>query len=123
MEPFIDGGLFELLFALGLIYMINYVFLKKYLLIFFSIVSIIAPVMLFFLKKSELFSFIAGLCIFNGVLLVLLLWKQRQTSPGKPLFDAGKLKERFLRKKNNDPLSSNIEPQVKDTVSKISVGS
>lgn len=100
MEPFIDGGLFELLFVLGFVYAINYIFLKKYMLIFYSAVSIISPILLIFSVEAELRYYLCGICIINSVLLITLLWKQRQTNPRRPLFDAGKLKDKIIRKKD-----------------------
>ena len=102
MEPFIDGGLFELLLVLGFAYTINYIFLKKYLLIFYSVVSIISPILLIFFNQGELLYYICGVCIVNSILLVILLWKQRQTNPRRPLFDLGKLKDKFASKKNQN---------------------
>src|SRR5215213_9134730 len=97
MEPFIDGGLFEILIALSFAYVVNYVFLKRYLLLLFSIVSVAGPVLLIFLKREELYFWITGLCIFNSILLVLLLWKQRRASLGKPLFDVEKLRSKLSK--------------------------
>jgi len=108
MEPFIDGGLFELLIALAFVYMVNYIFLKKYLLFFFSTVSIISPLLLIFLNKGELYFCIVGLCIFNSILLVVLLWKQRRIIPHKPLFDVKKIRDKLIRKKPNKDITETV---------------
>ena len=49
MEPFFDGELFELLIAIGIGSSLNFVFKKKYLLVIYSIISVSAPILLFFL--------------------------------------------------------------------------
>jgi hypothetical protein len=113
MEIFIDGGLFEFLIAVTLGYMVNYIFLKKYLLFFFSAVSIISPLLLIFLNKGELFFCIVGLCIFNSIFLVVLLWKQRQTIPHKPLFDVKKLRDKLFKKNPNNEITETVEIPIK----------
>jgi MFS-type transporter involved in bile tolerance (Atg22 family) len=95
MEIFIDGGLFELLLAVSLGYIINIIFLKKYLLILFSAISISASILTIFLNKGEVFYFLASINIFNSILLVVLLWKQRTKFPSQPLFNIGQLKRVF----------------------------
>ena len=103
MEIFIDGGLFELLAAISLGYIINIIFLKKYLLILFSAVSVSATILTIFFNKGDIFYFLAAINIFNSILLVVLLWRQRSKYPNQPLFDIGKIKKvfysRFLKKK------------------------
>jgi hypothetical protein len=86
MEIFIDGGLFELLIATIVGYVINFIFLRKYLLIIYSAVSVIAPVLIIFLKKGDLFYFLSSLSILNSILLVILLWTKRTKYPNEPLF-------------------------------------
>ena len=95
MEIFIDGGLFELLAAISLGYIINIIFLKKYLLIIFSAVSVSATILTIFFNKGDIFYFLAAINIFNSILLVVLLWRQRSKYPNQPLFDIGKIKKVF----------------------------
>ena len=95
MEIFIDGGLFELLLAVAFGYAINFIFLKKYLLIIFSAISLIAPVALFFFNNGELRYWIISICIINSILLVTLLWRQRQDFPGRPPINIEKFKRQF----------------------------
>lgn len=101
MEPFFDGGLIELLIAIGIGYTLNFIFLKKYLLVFFSIVSIVAPVLLFYVNQGEIYYLLVGVCIFNTIFLNTLLWKQRLTEPDKPLFDLKKYLEQYRKKEKN----------------------
>lgn len=103
MEIFVDGGLFELLIALSLGYLVNVIFLKKYLLILYSAVAIGAPAGMFFLSRGDLFFFLAGLCVLNAVLLAILLWRQRVATPGKPLFDLQAWKKPWQKKRNQSP--------------------
>jgi hypothetical protein len=95
MEPFFDGGMFELIIIIGLGYLVNFIFLKRYLLVFFSILSLASPVLLFFFRNGELFYFSAMMTIFNSILLVILLWKERKKSIGEPLFDLRKFREKL----------------------------
>jgi hypothetical protein len=60
MEIFVDGGLFELLITLSLGYLINVIYLKKYLLLLFSCVSIGAPIGLLFLHKGGALYLLVG---------------------------------------------------------------
>ena len=100
MEPFLDGGLFEVLIAVLIGYSLNFIFLKKYLLVIFSLVSIVAPVLLFFIHAKEIFYWLVSICIFNTVFLITLLWKQRITEPGKSLFDVKRYVDRYFKKSN-----------------------
>jgi hypothetical protein len=93
MEIFIDGGLFEILLAITLGYTVNFVFAKKYLLIVFSVISIVAPALLFFLHQGEWFYFLLVICMFNSALLVILLWKMKEQNGEEPLFDIGAAKK------------------------------
>ena len=87
MEPFLDGGLFELLFALAFAVFVNFIFLKRYLLILFSLIIITAPVLLFFMPGNEFRNWIIAVCLFNSVLSVVLIWKQKKEKPAGPLFN------------------------------------
>lgn len=103
MEIFVDGGLFELLIAAVLGYMINYIFLKKYLLILFSVISVAAPVLLLFTGKGDLFYFLIALTLINSILLVILLWTERKRHPFEPLFKIERPKKivsKFFKKKS-----------------------
>ena len=99
MELFLDGGLFEIAGLLVFASVINYIFSRKYLLIIFSAAVMIAPVLLFFIKETELFNWLMAFIIFNSTLFVLLLWKQRSAASGKPLFDTDYLKRKFIHVK------------------------
>jgi uncharacterized membrane protein YqjE len=100
MEPFFDGGLFELLFALGFAILVNYIFLKRILLILFSLLIISAPVILFFIHGNELYNWIVTLCLLNAVLLVIIIWKQKREKPGEPLFDVENMKKKVAELRN-----------------------
>jgi hypothetical protein len=96
MEIFIDGGLFELSIAIATAYLINFIFLRKYLLIIFSVATITAPVIILFIPKGELFYFISAFSILNSIFLVLLLWKQRTQSPREPLVNIEKYRNKIV---------------------------
>lgn len=95
MEIFIDGGLFELFIAVAFGYAVNFIFLKKYLLLIFSVLAIAAPAALFFFNAGELHNWIAGICFVNAIMLIVLIWKHRFNFPGRPLVDTEKLKSKF----------------------------
>jgi hypothetical protein len=103
MEIFVDGGLFELLIALSLGYLINVIYLKKYLLLLFSCVSIGAPIGLLFLHKGGAFYLLAAISTVNAILLVVLLWRQRAGNPDKPLFNLDNWKRPWLSKNASKP--------------------
>jgi len=109
MEPFIDGGLFELLFVTGFAILINFIFLKRYLLILFSLLIIATPVMLFFIHGNELYDWLVTLCLLNAVLLVVIIWKQKKERPAEPLFNTENMKRKLLefRNKISDLVSKN----------------
>ena len=92
MEPFFDGGLFELLFIMGFAILVNFIFLKRYLLILFSLLLVSAPMILFFIHRSELYDWIVTICLMNAVLSVVLIWKQKKEKPGEPLFNIENMK-------------------------------
>lgn len=102
MEIFVDGGLFELFLAIVFAYSLNYIFLKKYLLLLYSVCALAAPIALIFINRSELYFVIIGLCLFNSIVLVVLLWKARLQFPGKPLFDLEELKNKIMKHKKAD---------------------
>ena len=101
METFLDGGLFELLIAIGFAWFLNFIYLKKLLLIIFSFLLIAAPVILFIIKKNELHQWLVGLCTFNAALLIVLLWKEKKRNPGESLFNVEGMRNKLgeLRKK------------------------
>lgn len=99
MEPFIDGGLFELFIAIGVGYSLNFIFKRKYLLVIYSIMSIAAPIILLFTNKSELFLWLVSINIFNSTILIIFLWKQQLSNPNKSLFETDKLLEIFFQKR------------------------
>jgi Ca2+/Na+ antiporter len=100
MEPFFDGGLFELLFVIGFAVLVNFIFLKKILLILFSLLVISAPLILFFIHGNELYNWIVTLCLLNAVLLVVIIWKQKREKPGEPLFDIENMKKKLSELRN-----------------------
>lgn len=95
MEPFLDGGLFELLFVMGFAILVNFIFVKKYLLILFSLLIISAPGILFFIHGNELYNWIVTICLLNAVLSVVLIWKYKKEKPGMPLFDIENMKRKL----------------------------
>lgn len=99
MEPFIDGGLFELFIAIRVGYSLNFIFKRKYLLVIYSIMSIAAPIILLFTNKSELFLWLVSINIFNSTILIIFLWKQQLSNPNKSLFETDKLLEIFFQKR------------------------
>ena len=98
MEIFLDGGLFELLVAVGFGYAINFIFMKKYLLIIFSCIVIGAPVSLIFFNSGEIRFWIIGACCINAMLLVILLWKHRLENTNKQLFNLNKAKNIYRKR-------------------------
>lgn len=85
MEPIIDGGLIEFLAALLLGTALNFIFLRKHLLLLYSVIVVAAPMLLLLVRNDELFYWLIAFCQLNAVLLVTLLWKQRQANPEQPL--------------------------------------
>lgn len=102
MEIFVDGGLFELFLAIVFAYSFNYIFMKKYVLWLYCACAVAAPIALIFINKSELYFVTVGLCIFNSIFLVVLLWRARLQFPGKPLFDMNDIKNKLLKNKKAD---------------------
>ena len=100
MEIFVDGGLFELLIALSLGYLINVIYLRKYLLVVYSCVAIASPILLFFLVRNDIFYLLAAITLLNSILLVVLLWRQRMHMPGKPLFNLRNWRAKFSFRKS-----------------------
>ena len=91
MEIFVDGGLFELLIAVVFGYAINFIFRRKFLLIGYSFIVVLAPVISLFVQKGELFYFLSIITITSSIMLVILLWKHRNHSAEqKNLFDVDK---------------------------------
>src|SRR6478672_13603457 len=100
MEPFFDGGLFELLLFLGFAICMNAIFFRRYLLVIFSVAVIACPVALFFIHHNELYYWLVAICLLNACLLVTLLWKQKRSHPQQPLFDTDGLKETTAKLRN-----------------------
>jgi hypothetical protein len=96
METFLDGGLFEILIAMVFAISLNFIFLKKYLLVIFSLGTVSYPIVLFFINRDELYYWLVALCVFNSVFLVVLLWKKKMEKPNEPLFDIDNLKIKLL---------------------------
>lgn len=95
METFLDGGLFELLIGIFFASLVNIIFSKKYLLIFFSIMVVASPIILLFINKNELYYWLVSFCFFNSSLLIILLWKERAQHPAKPLFRVDAMKNKI----------------------------
>lgn len=101
MEIFLDGGLFELGIALAAGYFINFIFNRRFLLILFSLAVVAAPVILIFIRKSDLYYTLAAFSSVCSILFVVVLWQLRVREPGRPLFDLRKFRKDILRKKNS----------------------
>ncbi|HEY4111888.1 hypothetical protein [Puia sp.] len=112
MEVFVDGGLFELLIALTVATLINAIYLRRSLLIAYSILSGAASVALFFLPKGDVFYVLLGVNVLNTLLLIVLLWKRRAEHPGAPLFELEHWKKKmsFRKKRTKEP---NVSSYVK----------
>ena len=95
MEIFIDGGLFEFIAAIAFGYAINFIFLRKYLLIIYSVIAITCPIILYFFNSGEIHNWILGICVINAIFLVLMLWKHRIDFPGTQLINIQKLKNKL----------------------------
>jgi hypothetical protein len=101
METFLDGGLFEILIAISFAIFLNFIFLRKYLLILFSLLIIACPLLLFFVKRNEIYYWLVGFCFLNAILLVVLLWKEKRKNAAGPLFDVQSMKNKFAEIGNN----------------------
>ena len=101
METFLDGGLFEILFAIGIAYTLNFIFKKKFLLIIFSIVSVVATVLIFIVKSNEIFYFVSTILAFNSILLISILWKLSLKEPDKPLFEVSEYIQKYNKIKES----------------------
>jgi hypothetical protein len=99
MEPFFDGGLFELLVAIGIGSSLNFIFKRKYLLMLYSIASIMATILLFFTTIGEIHQWLIGVNSFNSILLIALLWKQKLSEPNKSLIDTDKYIDLYVKRK------------------------
>jgi hypothetical protein len=87
LEIFIDGGLFELFIAVALSYLINFIFLKKTLLLVYSVLILAVPIGLYFIHSGDWFYLLASIALVNSILLVVLLWQARHRDPNQPLFE------------------------------------
>jgi hypothetical protein len=109
MEPFFDGGLFELLIAMAIAYGLNFIYQRKLQLIVYSCISISAPVVLLCVRTGEIFYWAAGISVFNSILLVFLFWRQKLSHPGKSLIETEKYTEVYRKwvnmlKRKTNPL-------------------
>lgn len=93
MEIFLDGGLFEIFIAVALGYLVNYIFLRKFLLIIYSAIAILTPVLLVLLPGKEWFYITASVCFLNSILLVILLWREKKRHPDSKLFMLKRIKK------------------------------
>ena len=100
METFLDGGLFELLMAILFASLLNIIFLKKFLLIIFSILVISCPLVLLFINRNELYYWLVSICIFNSCLLMILLWKEKKMHPKEVLFNIENMKNKLSEIRN-----------------------
>jgi hypothetical protein len=95
METFLDGGIFEIIIAIFFAGLINFIFLKKYLLIIYSLLIIAGPALLFFINKNDFYYWLVTVCLFNAVLLVILLWKTKIANAGETLFNIESMKNKL----------------------------
>src|SRR3954470_13204944 len=86
MEIFIDGGLFELGVLFILAAGLNFIFLRRIALIFYSAIVIALPLSLFLIRRGELYFTLLSFCLLNSTLLVVLLWREKIKHPNQPLF-------------------------------------
>lgn len=100
MEIFVDGGIFEILIVMLFAASLNFIFVRRHLLILFSVVAIASPGILFFIDKGEIYFWLLSICTFNSILLVILLWKEKRKNPSKPLFDVQSMKDKLTSIKN-----------------------
>ena len=98
MEIFVDGGLFELILIVGCAYLLNYIFLKKYIFYLYTALSIGSSVSLLFINHGPLYYCCVSCCIFNTAFLFNHLSAYRTRHPGATLFDINALKRKFLKK-------------------------
>jgi len=99
MEPFLDGGLFEVLLVVGVGYLFNFIFKQKYLLVVYCVLSLALPILILFKNSTDLLFILVGISLLNSGLLTVLLWNKRLTSPQTPLFETQKYLSKFLKKK------------------------
>lgn len=99
MEIFVDGGLFELIIAITMGYIVNFIFLRKFLLILFSILVISVPILFIFIHRGELYYFLLVFSMLSSVLLVLVLWSIRKQRQGLPLFNLDQFRKKIFKRK------------------------
>lgn len=104
MEPFFDGGLFELLFAAAFIGAANFILAKKYMIYIYSVLALAAPVLLLFFHSGEWIYWLCFICFFNSIFLVVLLWKTRKEKQGRPFieFNLREAWNKFFSKKQDN---------------------
>jgi hypothetical protein len=100
METFFDGGLFELIIFFAFATLFNFIFLRKYLLIVYSVIAVGSPVILFFIHKTELYYWLVTICCINSLLMVIVLWMEKLKHPEKLLFDLTGLKRNLIATKD-----------------------
>ena len=113
METFLDGGLFEVMLALLIATCLNFIFIRKYLLIIFSATIILCPLTLMFIHKSEFYYLLVSFCLFNSVFLVFLIWKEKRKNTSGQLFDVTALKNKLAGLKDKFA-SSILTPPLKE---------
>lgn len=97
MEIFLDSGLFELLIMIALASFLNFIFFRKYLLIFYSILVIVIPVCLFFINVGWFFDVALIFTLFNCIIFVVLLWQAKHDEPTQKIIKSDALKNTFSK--------------------------
>jgi nicotinamide riboside transporter PnuC len=98
MEPFVDGGLFEL-YAIVFVLLngLNFIYRNKVFLLLFSLVSV-GAVAFSFVQIHAPNHMVLRLVFLIGISgLNIYLWKRKLAKPKEVLFDIGALKARALK--------------------------
>lgn len=98
MEIFVDGGLIELAVAAAFAYAVNFIFLKRYLLILYSVLLLATPILFLFNLDKDVYYILVFFSCFNAVAYVALLWKLKFQAGKHPLFDIKKMTDKFQGK-------------------------
>lgn len=104
MEIFIDGGLFELLIFLGFGYGLNYIFKKRFLLIAYCVLALMAPFGILFLQEGWLLDILIAFNVLNAAVFVFLLFDHYKEKKDQPLIDLSRYRKKlpsFVQRKLN----------------------
>ena len=104
MEIFIDGGLFELIVFLGFGYVLNFLLKKIYLLIFYCVLAISAPLIILFLQEGWIKDSVVAFNVLNVGVFVFLLLDHYREKKDEPLINLSRYRKKlpsFFRKKLN----------------------